>query len=306
MKIFISGATGYIGSEVVRALREGQAEILGLTRSAEKAAALKRVGVRPVEGTLLKPEAFKKELDACDVLIHAAFDYGPQALEADKTMLEAMIASARSAKARRLIVYTSGVWVLGRQTGKPADEATPPSPLPLVAWRVAHERLALDAAGGKVSSVVVRPGCVYGGRLGLYASMFQAAVEKRAIKLAGDGANAWATVYLDDIAQLYRLVVEKAPEREIYHGTDGSHEPLKTVAASILDAAGGGKVEPLAPEEARKVWGPMTEAFMLDQRISSDKARRTLGWKPSLTSTAKNAMLLLEQWSAKAGRTTPA
>ncbi len=295
MKIFITGATGYIGGAAAAALKKSGHEIVGLTHSSERAKALKAAGVEPVSGDIKKPAEWRAAVDTCDVLIHAAFEYGPQAVAADETALTTLIESARAAKSPRLLIYTSGVWVLGGQSA-PATELTPLNPLPIVAWRPAHEQTALAAAGGEVSAVVVRPGCVYGGRRGLYADMIESAVEKKTIKLTGDGSNCWANVFIDDLGELYRLILEKRPEREIYHATDGTAETVHSIATALASAAGGAAVETTPLEEARKKLGPLADALALDQRVSSDKARKDLGWKPAMISIAKNASALVKQW----------
>lgn len=301
MKIFVTGAAGYIGSAVARALVRAGHEVTGLTHSPGKVRLIEELGAKAVVGDLKKPDSYRQTAEGCEALIHAAFEYSPQGTQADKTAVEALAAAAKSAKARRLMVYTSGVWVLGRQSGAPADERTPLNPLPIVAWRPAHEKLALEAAGGPVACAVVRPGCVYGGMGGLYGMMIQSAVEKHSIKLVGDGSNCWASVYLDDLAELYRLIVERMPQKAVYHATDDVAEPLREAAEALLDAAGGGSVESQSLDEARKALGPFAEALALDQRVSSEKAKRELGWKPAMVSPAKNAMHLLKQWKEKAG-----
>jgi len=267
-----------------------------LARSAEKAAPLKAEGMTVVLGELKRPDSYLPAAERCDVLVHAGFEYGPRAAQTDRTALEALAGCARSGRGPRALVYTSGVWVLGPRGDAAADEEAPLRPPEAVAWRPAHEALALDAARGGVSAAVVRPGCVYGGREGLYALMFRSLFETRAIRLAGDGRNAWASVYLDDLAELYRLVVEKRPEREVYHATDGSADPIGAVAEAFVEAAGGGAVETRPLSEARRELGPMADALAMDQRVSSAKARRELGWSPRLDSAARNAALLLTGW----------
>lgn len=300
MQVFVTGATGYIGSAVVAALLRAGHRVCGLTRSRERADELSAAGVAPVVGELSNPGTYASAAGRCDALLHLGFEAGPRAAEVDRIALEALLEAADVARRPRLVVYTSGVWVMGAHRGMPAAEDDPPAPLPVVAWRPALETLALAAGGGRVATAVVRPGCVYGGRGGLYGRLLQDAVEEHEVRLTGDGRNAWAAVYLDDLAELYRLLVVRRPDG-LYHATDGSSDALQDVAEAFLDAAGGGTVSLRPLKEALRTDGPFAEGLALDQRVSSDKARRELGWRPRLASPARNAATLLALWRAKAG-----
>lgn len=300
MRIFLTGATGYIGSAVAWALLQRGHRVLGLTHSKEKAPHLSDRGIEPVTGDLRRPADYREAAESCDVLIHAGFEYGGAAQETDRTAVDTLLAAARAAGRPRLFLYTSGVWVLGRRGDAPADEGTLPAPLKIVHWRPEHERLTLRAAGGQVSAAVLRPGCVYGGQAGLYGKMIESVYAGRKITLVGRGTNRWASVYLDDLADLYSLVVDAWPREALYHATDGSAEPLRRAAEAILDAAGGGTVESVSLAEARAAMGDYADALALDQVVSSRRARRELGWRPRLDSPSAHAELLLKQWHEKA------
>ncbi|TBR18073.1 NAD-dependent epimerase/dehydratase family protein [bacterium] len=300
MQVFLTGATGYIGSAVAAALLRAGHDVRGLARSRAKAAELQAAGVAAVLGELSNPGTYAQAAGACDAIVHAGFETGPRAAEVDRLALEALLEAAQVSGRPKSLVYTSGVWVMGRHHGAPGTEEDPPAPLPIVSWRPAVETLALAAGGGRLATAVVRPGCVYGGCGGLYGRMLQAAVEEHEVVLTGAGRNAWAAVYLDDLADLYVRLVERHPDG-IFHATDGSADPLAEVAEAFLEAAGGGALvlRPLA--DALREDGPFAEGLALDQRVSSEKARRELGWRPSLSSPANHAPALLALWRAKAG-----
>ena len=171
MKIFVTGATGYIGFAVCGALKARGHEVTGLTRGAKGAERLASAGIQPVVGDMKTPQTYESEAEHAEVLIHAAVEYGPATADADRTALESLISVARGAGAPRGLVYTSGVWVLGPRPATAADENSALDPLPIVAWRPAQEQRCLGAAGDGVRTVVIRPGCVYGGHGGLYGQM---------------------------------------------------------------------------------------------------------------------------------------
>lgn len=304
MNIFLTGATGYIGSAVARRLlREGHS-VWGLARVGAKAERLRADGMNLVLGDLRKPQTYLLVAGRCDAIVHAGFEFGERAAETDRIAVQALAEAARAGGRGRLLVYTSGVWVLGPKGTAPADESFPAAPPEVVAWRPEHERLALAAAGGGVSAVVVRPGCVYGEHGGLYGAMYKSLFDERVIRVLGDGGNAWASVYLDDLADLYRLILEKRPERAVYHAVDGSADPVAAVADAFVDAAGGGEVRKVPLERARREMGALADALAMDQRVSAEKARRELGWNPLLGSPALNAPLLLAEWHDKVRRRT--
>src|SRR5512135_3513238 len=164
MRIFLTGATGYIGGAVLDALMRGGHDVTALVRTNEKAKRVAKRGAHPVIGTLADPDSFRGAAEAQDGYIHAAFDYsagGGPAVE--QAALEVILAAAKRPRTggasapKRFVIYTSGVWILGR-TLEPAAEDAPINPIAMAAFRPAHERLVLDAAGEHLRTIVVRPG----------------------------------------------------------------------------------------------------------------------------------------------------
>lgn len=300
MRIFLTGATGYIGSALARRLDADGHEVVALTRDAGKSARLREHGATPVVGDFKSPASWRKEADACEALIHLGFESGPNAEAADRNAVAALLRSAKSARAPRYFIYTSGVWVLGPAEDAPVTEASSLAPPEIVRWRPSVEQAVLSAHDHGLSVAVVRPGCVYGGNGGLYGMMLQALITERKLKLVGGGKNSWASVYLDDLVDLYRLILEQRPNREIFHATDGSAEPIRKAAEAFAQAAGGADISDWPLAQARKQLGPLADALALDQRVSSEKARIELGWQPAMRSPAKHAASLLEQWQAQA------
>jgi len=161
MKIFLTGATGYLCSALARGFMKDGHDVLGLTRRPEKAEQLARAGMWVVHGDLRAPETWWRAARESQVLIHAGFEYGPDAWETDLTATHALVDCATAAALdshARTLIYTSGVWVLGPRRDKPVDETARPAPLAAVSCRPDQERLILDAAGGAISTAVIRPG----------------------------------------------------------------------------------------------------------------------------------------------------
>src|SRR5215471_2640664 len=239
MRIFLTGATGYIGGAVLDALVKAGHDVTALVRTNEKAKAVARCGAHPVIGNLAEPDSFRAAADAQDGYVHAAYDTrsgrGP-AIE--KAALEAIIAAAKrprtagsTAPDKRFIIYTSGVWILGR-TPEPATEDAPINPITLSSFRPMHEKMVLDAADDRLRTIVVRPGVVYGGSEGMVGDIFKAA-SNGLVRVIGDGNNHWPLVYDRDLADLYARIAASADASGIYHANDEGDERVNDIVDAI-------------------------------------------------------------------------
>lgn len=304
MRIFLTGATGYIGGPVLDALVRGGHDVTALVRDNEKARRVKARGGHPVVGNLADPESFRGAADAQDGYVHAAFDSasgkGP-AIE--RAALDTIIAAAKrprtagsTAPAKRFVIYTSGAWILGR-TSEPASEDAPVNPIAMVSFRPAHEQLVRDAADDHLRTIVVRPGVVYGGGGGMVGDIFKAATNGL-VRVVGDGNNHWPLVYDRDLADLYAKLAVNVDASGIYHANDEGDERVNDLVSAIAPYV------PVRPdvrhvpiEEARTKMGPYADALALDQLVRSPRAH-ALGWTPTLHSVAGSAARLLAEWRA--------
>lgn len=303
MRIFLTGATGYIGSAVLDALVRGGHDVTALVRDNEKARRVAKRGGHPVIGDLADPDSFKAAADAQDGYVHAAYDSrsgrGPSI---ERAALETILTAARrprtagSRAPKRFVVYTSGIWILGR-THEPANEDSPINPIEIASWRPDNEQLVIDAANDHLRTAVVRPGVVYGGRNGMVGDIFKAA-SNGLVRVVGDGNNHWPLVYDRDLADLYARLAAREDAAGIYHANDEGDERVN----DIVDA-----IKPYVPvkpdvrhvpiEEARSKMGAYADALALDQLVRSPRAR-AIGWAPTLHSVAGNAARLLDEWRA--------
>jgi nucleoside-diphosphate-sugar epimerase len=272
--------------------------VTGLVRSLEKAAALRRLGGTPVYGDLKEPPTYVEVAAEHEAAIHTAFEYGDRAADVDRMAAETLLAAARAGAGPRSVVYTSGVWVLGNTGERPVDEdASTARAAPIVVWRPRHERLVLDAGSDELATAVIRPGMVYGGKGGLVSRLFASAVEGGAAVFVGSGANRWSLVHRDDLAHLYRLVVEKRA-RGVFHGVDGAPVAVADVARAASQAVGkGGATRGIPLEEARRQMGPLADALCLDQLVATRRSA-AIGWKPEHASFPDSVRAACEEWRA--------
>lgn len=290
MQVFLTGATGYIGSAVLDAVLKGGHAVTALVRDGEKAEVVRARGVTPIVGSVGVPARWAAHAKEAEAVIHAAIDYVGDTAESDRIAVEAILSAKPAA-----FIYTSGVWVLG-ETGSPADESAPTDrPAELSAWRVARERQVLDAGGNGLRTVVVRPGIVYGGARGIVSDLLKDATNGL-IRVIGEGQNRWPLVYNRDLGDLYHRLLVTPDASGIYHATDGSEERVNEIVDAIRAAVSqppSVRHVPLA--EARRKMGAYADALALDQIVRSPRAR-ALGWSPSLHSVSGNVPRLLEEF----------
>lgn len=283
MRVFVTGSTGYIGSAVVGALAGAGHDVVGLVHSPGSESTARDLGAEPVVGAIEDPATYEEAAADADALVHLAFDFDTP-VETDRAAIETLLDAARGATGERIFVYTSGCWVLGDTGDQPADESAEVDPPQVVAWRPAHEDHVIGAsADDGVVTAVVRPGMVYGGTGGIVTGLFQSAERTAAAEFVGDGWNRWSLVHREDLADLYRRIVEEKAEG-LFHAVDGSPARVIEVARTASELAGaGGETRSIPLEDARESMGAMADALVLDQVLSANRARE-LGWAPARAS----------------------
>jgi nucleoside-diphosphate-sugar epimerase len=299
MRIFLTGATGYVGSAVLDALLRGAHDVTALVRDPEKAERVSRRGVKPVIGDLSKPTSYAAQAEAADALVHTAIDHSKGAQKVDREAIDTLLGAAGRRAASGLpatFVYTSGIWVLGDTQGKATEDA-PVHPTALVAWRPDHEQVVLQGGGNGVRTAVIRPGIVYGGARGVIGDLLKDAANGL-VRVIGEGRNHWPCVYDRDLADLYARVVAHADASGIFHANDEADERVDDIVEAIARHA---KMRPdvrhVPIEEARAKMGPYADALALNQIVRSPRAR-ALGWAPTLHSVGRNVARLVEEFRA--------
>lgn len=293
MRVFVTGATGYLGTAIAARIARAGHQVYGLTRRADRAGSLAGRGITPVIGDLERPETFLSTLKNCDAAVHAA----RPAHDADQLDLGAL-ASLRDAaidgRVRRLL-YTSVMWVYGDTADRTVDETTPLNPMVLAKWRAAHEEIALDLVDQEVDVVVFRPGIVYGGSRGIVGAMFAMTAEKGHVVWPGSGDQTWCMVHRDDLAEAYRLALDYAKGGERYVLVDDCAHRARDVAEAVGRAAGV-PAKAWDRDQVVKDLGAFGEALMASQKASAAKARRELGWTPEHGSFVTQAEALYREW----------
>lgn len=270
MKIVLTGSTGYIGSAVLRALLEHGHDVTALVRSEEAANKVAGDRVTPVVGDLVDTPWLTQQLKASDGAVHLAT--GDDAVALDDAVVTAVTSAYVGTE--KPYVHTGGIWSWG--AGDAIVETDPPDPPEIVVWRTPIEKRVL-APG--IRGSVVAPAIVYGRGGGIPASALLNGLKSRGtLQLVGDGSQHWVTVHVDDLAELYVSVLEKAPGGDIYIGASGANPTVRELAEA---AAGVGKTIDESPDDARARFGDaFADALLLDQQAAGTTAKNLFSWQP--------------------------
>lgn len=277
MEILLTGATGYIGQAVLKRLLAQGHEVTAVVRSKERAEEVKAVGVTPVVGDLFDADWLRGQLETVQGAVHTAAGSDERDQAMNDAVIDAVIGAFTGTP--KPFVHTGGVWTYGDNDDIADDD--PQQPPAITGWRPAGEERLL-ASDAKAS--VVRPGIVYGHGGGIPNALIGGPRDDDgALVLIGDGEQHWTTVHVDDLADLYLLVLGNAPGGTAYVGASGDNPTVRELGeAAVAGSDGdGGKVVPGSAEEAAERLGkPFAEALLLDQQTRGAGAR-ALGWEPS-------------------------
>ncbi|HEX7340471.1 MAG TPA: SDR family oxidoreductase [Rhodanobacteraceae bacterium] len=279
MRVFVTGATGFIGSAVVKELLAAGHEVLGMTRSDAGATALADAGAAVHRGTLEDLDSLRRGAADADAVIHTAFihDFSKfaESCERDRQAIEALGAELEGS-ARPLLV-THGVGGLVRDGAGTEDDMPPP---PSSAYPRASEAVAAALEARGVHAAVVRLPQVHDTtRFGLISPLIQIYREKGVCAYVGEGSWRWAATHVLDVARLYRLAIEKAKPGARYHAVAEEGVSMRAIAEAIgrhLDLP----VRSVAVEDADDFFGWMAMFVEWNLAATSVKTRQELGWEP--------------------------
>ena len=292
MKIFVTGASGYIGGSIAEHLRDGGHQVLGLVRSTEKASALRQRGIEPVLGDLTDAAAIAYGVAASDVTINTA--------EADDIDLVRPLVAALAGTGKGLIHTSGSSIVVDDAKGEVAGttifhDDQPYTPMAHRLPRIAVDRMVRCAGVTEgIRTSVICPTLVYGQGRGLKSDSHQipALVAKSrevgAGVFVGRGKPIWSNVYVGDLVELYALAAEMAPSGAFFFAEAGESSFLRTAEAISIALGFEGRTSSWSLDEASAEIGPVAQvALATNCRVCATNARRLLGWAPSGPSLAE-------------------
>lgn len=268
MRVLLTGATGYIGSAVLQALTKAGHDVVAPVRSGDAARRAEALGASALVGGVTDGEWLDDLLAGADAAVHAASPGDETSADFDTAVVGAVI-DAFSGTAKPYL-HTSGVWIWG--DGRNLDEDGPLFAADIVAWRPTLEQKLLDS---DVRVTLPAPGIVYGGRRGLTELLRPD--EKGVSRLVGSGSQHWTTVHVDDLAELYVLLLERGDALGYVLGVSGENPTVEEIARAF---ANGATVHAETEGASRSRLGAaLADALLMDQQATGAKAR-ALGWVP--------------------------
>ena len=282
MRVFITGATGFIGSAVTKELIASGHQVLGLCRSDDKAAALAAAGAEVHRGSIEDLDSVKAGAARSDGVIHLAFNHDFSRYQAncddDRKVIDAL--GSVLAGSKRPLLVTSGTGMTISVAGQPATEDSSVMSSDVMP-RAASEEAAVSVAAKGVNVGIVRLPQVHDtAKQGLVTYAIQVAREKGVVAYVGEGQNRWPAAHISDTARLYRLAIEKAEPGAKYHAVAEEGVKIRDIS-EVIGRRLKLPVKSIAPEEAFDYFGWLGIFAGLDVPASSAQTKKRLGWQPT-------------------------
>jgi nucleoside-diphosphate-sugar epimerase len=309
MRVFVTGATGFIGSAVTEELMAAGHTVTALARSEAAAKKLSAKGIQPILGGLDDRECLRSAAAAADGVIHLAFMHGPSqipflkrmavivgglpsgiagrfmkvASEADREAIDAFSAALQGSGRPLVTTFgTMGLSHVGLRAAKPATEQDEPDPLSAGIARARTEEKveALASLGVRATMIRLAPSVHGDGDTGLVPQLIAIARQKGRFAYVGDGQNRWPAVHRRDAARLYRLAIEKGVAGARYHGVAEEGIPFRSIA-TVIGRQLSIPVDSISAKEAAKAFSWFGDFAATDNPASSDRTRTELDWEPT-------------------------
>jgi nucleoside-diphosphate-sugar epimerase len=283
MKVFVTGATGFIGSAVVLELLAAGHQVTGLVRAEAKAAPLAAAGMQVHLGTIEELDSLKRAAAAADGVIHLAFNHDFSRYQAncedDRRVIEALGSVLAGSDRPLLVTSGTGMANLGAAAGHVATELDEPASSAVIPRAASEEAAAAVAARGVNVSIVRLPQVHDTARQGLVSYAIRVAHQKGVVAHVGDGRNRWPAAHVTDTARLYRLALERRTAAR-YHAVAEEGVALADISR-VLGERLQLPVVSLTPEEAAAHFGWLAMFAGADAPASSAQTRKVLGWQPA-------------------------
>jgi nucleoside-diphosphate-sugar epimerase len=309
MKIFILGASGFIGNAVASKFLNRGDSVIGLCKANKSEKALRRQGMEVIVSDMANVDKWVNAAKEADIIIHAAHQRPRMRLSAswlrrsqilrDKC-LNTLIDIVRESGRCKLLIYTSGMIAFGDHGEDFVDEKTPSVRSALGSYHLAGEEIINNAILEGIPALSIRPGMVYGNN-GTFRKFFLDVAKKGKYQYPGKGNNFIPFVHIDDLARAYVLAAEKIPKEKLISVVDDHPVKMRTMAESLLSSMGGGKASSV-PQWLVSIFAgnALSEMLVGSYRIKNNLAKELLGWQPEFKSFKEGIPHVVDEYKSAA------
>ncbi len=278
-RVLVLGGTGFIGAAVVAELRTHGYDLTALARSREAATRLEGQGCSVVQGDIRDPGDWLPQVGAINAVVHMAATFDSDMATADRDLIDGLIDHFERMGNHPRLLYTGGIWLYGPGGTTAITETSSFDAFPPFAWMVDHRDRLIAAA--TVETLLVHPGMVYDRDGGVITMFLDDARAGGPVRVPGDAGVRWPVVHRDDLAVLYRLVLERGRPGVDYHGVAERAVPVVAIARSIARRYGvADAVTFRSPEDLVRDKGFWAAGYALDREVSGAITQSALGWQP--------------------------
>lgn len=270
MSVFLTGATGLVGSAILARLRELDRDVTALVRDPAKRAAVAATGATVLDGDITDLELVATAAASSSGVIHTASPGDASSAAVDEAFARSVLTALEGTDIP--YVHTGGVWVFGN--GNDLTESSPQQPPAITSWRGPVESLVRSSS---VRTTIIAPGIVYGPTGGGIAGILQPDASGT-VRLVGDGHQHWTTVHVEDLADLYVLALDAAQPDAYYLGVSGQNPTVRQIGEA--SAHGATVVEETQKESRARLGEAFADALLIDQQSRASGAVAELGWAP--------------------------
>ena len=279
MRFFLTGATGFIGSQIVPELIGAGHTVLGMTRSDAGAEQLKEAGAEVLRADLSERDVLRSAAASADGVIHTAFNHDfskfVENCETDRKVIEAL--GSALVGSNKPLILTSGTGIANPQPGMPAEEDDPVVSSALIPRAASEEAAQALVAQGVNVGILRLPQVHDTMKAGLVTYAIAVAKAKGVSAYIGDGANRWPAAHVSDVARLYLMALEKAEPGAVYNAVEEQGVAMKDIA-EVLGRGLKVPVVSMTPEEAQAHFGWLAVFAARDLPARSEKTKKKLGW----------------------------
>lgn len=283
MRVFVTGATGFVGSATVSELISAGHEVIGLSRSDTGAETLIRAGATVARGDVNDPQRLREAASGAEAVIHLAFNHDASAdprqqSENDRKVITTLGAALPGPHAP--LIITSGTGLVQSATGGPVTETEPPAPSSVFPRAASEEAAEALVEQGRNVIVIRLPQVHDTHRQGRILRHIQLAKKHGSVAYIGEGANRLPAAHVTDVARLYRLALEHGQRGARYHAVAEQGVTLRAIV-EVLGTQMGLPIQSLTPQQAPAYFGPLRQLAELDLPASGTRTQQLLAWIPA-------------------------